>query len=150
MSALNPARHVRRVRYRFKSTDVRKYALTEAIRRARGAVVRAGGELVSGVRASRPAVRRWCVLRSPHVNKTSREHFWMRTHKRAFDWDAEVGQVDDAAEEQIAAGLPANVALRVEVDAPALLRLRDVWDTMQRSKGMAEVAVEGNISSASS
>ena len=27
----------------------------------------------------------YCVLRSPHVNKKSREHFEMRTHKRVVD-----------------------------------------------------------------
>ena len=33
-----------------------------------------------------PTRRRiYCVLRSPHVNKKSREHFEMRTHKRIID-----------------------------------------------------------------
>jgi small subunit ribosomal protein S10 len=33
-----------------------------------------------------PTKRRiYCVLRSPHVNKDSREHFEMRTHKRIID-----------------------------------------------------------------
>ncbi len=27
----------------------------------------------------------YCVLRSPHVNKDSREHFEIRTHKRVID-----------------------------------------------------------------
>ena len=27
----------------------------------------------------------YCVLRSPHVDKDSREHFEMRTHKRLID-----------------------------------------------------------------
>jgi small subunit ribosomal protein S10 len=27
----------------------------------------------------------YCVIRSPHVNKDSREHFEMRTHKRLID-----------------------------------------------------------------
>ena len=27
----------------------------------------------------------YCVLRSPHVNKDSREHFEIRTHKRIID-----------------------------------------------------------------
>jgi small subunit ribosomal protein S10 len=27
----------------------------------------------------------YCVLRSPHVDKKSREHFEMRTHKRLID-----------------------------------------------------------------
>ena len=33
-----------------------------------------------------PTQRRiYCVLRSPHVNKDSREHFEIRTHKRLID-----------------------------------------------------------------
>ncbi|MEW5947357.1 MAG: 30S ribosomal protein S10 [bacterium] len=28
---------------------------------------------------------RYCVLRSPHVDKKSREHFELRTHKRLID-----------------------------------------------------------------
>nr|YP_010444066.1 ribosomal protein S10 [Haramonas pauciplastida]UTE94953.1 ribosomal protein S10 [Haramonas pauciplastida] len=33
-----------------------------------------------------PTKRRiYCVLRSPHVDKDSREHFEVRTHKRIFD-----------------------------------------------------------------
>jgi small subunit ribosomal protein S10 len=33
-----------------------------------------------------PTKRRiYCVLRSPHVNKDSREHFEMRIHKRLID-----------------------------------------------------------------
>ncbi len=30
-------------------------------------------------------IKRWTVLRSPHVNKKSREQFEMRTHKRLID-----------------------------------------------------------------
>jgi small subunit ribosomal protein S10 len=30
-------------------------------------------------------IQRFCVLRSPHVDKDSREHFEMRTHKRLID-----------------------------------------------------------------
>ena len=29
--------------------------------------------------------RRWCLLKSPHVNKKSREHFELRIHKRIID-----------------------------------------------------------------
>ena len=30
-------------------------------------------------------IRRFCLLRSPHVNKDSREHFEVRTHSRLLD-----------------------------------------------------------------
>lgn len=30
-------------------------------------------------------IQKWCVLSSPHVNKTSRDQFEIRTHKRIID-----------------------------------------------------------------
>ncbi len=30
-------------------------------------------------------IRRFCVIRSPHVDKDSREHFEIRTHQRLID-----------------------------------------------------------------
>ena len=30
-------------------------------------------------------IRRFCVIRSPHIDKDSREHFEIRTHKRLID-----------------------------------------------------------------
>jgi len=33
-------------------------------------------------------IERFCVLRSPHVDKKSREHFEIRTHKRVIDIDS--------------------------------------------------------------
>jgi len=33
-------------------------------------------------------INRYCVLRSPHVDKKSREHFEIRTHKRLIDIDS--------------------------------------------------------------
>ena len=31
------------------------------------------------------SIRRFCVIRSPHVDKDSREHFELRVHKRLID-----------------------------------------------------------------
>ncbi len=31
-------------------------------------------------------IKKFCVLRSPHVNKDSREHFELRVHKRFVDF----------------------------------------------------------------
>jgi small subunit ribosomal protein S10 len=44
----------------------------------------------TGARVSGPVplpteLNRWCVNRSPHVDKNSMEHFEMRTHKRLID-----------------------------------------------------------------
>lgn len=135
-----PMNHVRRVTYRFNSTDVRRYALTESIRRARAAVVRAGGVTVGHVRTAPAHIRRWCVLRSPHVNKTSREHFWLRTHRRSFAWEAPTSVVAADAEIDIAQRLPANVATRVVVDAPALWRLKDIFNTMEVARGLTDAS----------
>ncbi len=30
-------------------------------------------------------LKRFCVIRSPHIDKDSREHFELRTHKRLVD-----------------------------------------------------------------
>lgn len=30
-------------------------------------------------------IKRYCVIRSPHIDKDSREHFELRTHKRLVD-----------------------------------------------------------------
>ncbi len=43
------------------------------------------GAHVSGPIPLPTRINRFCVLRSPHVDKKSREHFEMRTHKRLLD-----------------------------------------------------------------
>jgi len=54
-----------------------------------------GGEIIetarrTGARVAGPiplptVINKYCVLRSPHVNKKSREQFEIRTHKRLLD-----------------------------------------------------------------
>lgn len=41
-------------------------------------------------------INKFCVLRSPHVNKKSREHFEIRTHKRLMDIMEPTQQTVDA------------------------------------------------------
>ena len=55
--------------------------------------------------------RIYCVLRSPHVDKDSREHFEIRVHKRILDisYDAEVPLFDLLSE----ADLPTGVFYRI-------------------------------------
>ena len=43
------------------------------------------GALVAGPVPMPTRIRRFCVIRSPHVDKDSREHFELRTHKRLID-----------------------------------------------------------------
>jgi small subunit ribosomal protein S10 len=42
---------------------------------------------VSGAVALPTRIKRFCVLRSPHVDKDSREHFEIRLYKRFLDID---------------------------------------------------------------
>lgn len=55
--------------------------------------------------------RIYCVLRSPHVDKDSREHFEVRVHKRILEiyYDSEVPIFDVLSE----ADLPAGVFYRI-------------------------------------
>ena len=43
------------------------------------------GAMVAGPIPMPTHIRRFCVIRSPHVDKDSREHFEIRTHKRLID-----------------------------------------------------------------
>jgi len=48
-------------------------------------IARRTGANISGPIPLPTEKNRWCVLRSPHVDKKSREHFEIRTHKRIID-----------------------------------------------------------------
>ena len=43
------------------------------------------GAAVAGPVPLPTRIKRFCVIRSPHVDKDSREHFEIRTHKRLID-----------------------------------------------------------------
>ena len=60
-----------------------------------------------------PTKRRvYCVLRSPHVDKKSREHFEMRTHKRIIDiYDP----TQQTTEELSRMDLPSGVDIEVKL-----------------------------------
>ena len=60
-----------------------------------------------------PTKRRiYCVLRSPHVDKKSREHFELRTHKRIIDIYEPTQQTP---EELSRLDLPAGVDIEVKL-----------------------------------
>ena len=60
-----------------------------------------------------PTKRRiYCVLRSPHVDKKSREHFELRTHKRIIDIYEPTQQT---TEELSRLDLPAGVDIEVKL-----------------------------------
>ena len=57
-------------------------------------------------------IRRYTVVRSPHVNKDSREHFEMRIHKRLIDIIEPTGKTVEALQRL---DLPAGVDIEVKM-----------------------------------
>jgi small subunit ribosomal protein S10 len=57
--------------------------------------------------------RIYCVLRSPHVDKDSREHFEIRTHKRILEiyYDPEVSIVDLLSTMELDSGVFCSISL---------------------------------------
>jgi len=57
-------------------------------------------------------ISRYCVLRSPHVDKNSREHFEIRTHKRLVDILEPMQQTIDALMKlDLASGVEVEIKL---------------------------------------
>ncbi len=71
-----------RIRIRLKSYDNR--VLDQSAAKIVDTAKRAGS-YVSGPVPLPTEKQVYCVLRSPHVDKKSREHFEIRTHKRLID-----------------------------------------------------------------
>lgn len=57
-------------------------------------------------------VEKFCVLRSPHVNKKSREQFEIRTHKRLVDI---IDPSTDTVEALMKLELPAGVSVDIKL-----------------------------------
>mgnify|MGYP001356339375 CR=1 FL=1 len=84
--------------------------LDDSCRRILEAVRSTGTEAIGPVPL--PTKRRiYCVLRSPHVNKDSREHFEIRTHKRIIDVQ---GPTDSTLENLRSLDLSAGVDVEVK------------------------------------
>lgn len=57
--------------------------------------------------------RTYCVLRSPHVDKKSREHLEIRTYKRFYDiFDLSQEGIDPYLQIQVPCGINFNIAVR--------------------------------------
>jgi len=69
--------------------------LDNAIREIVSTAKRTGAEIAGPVPLP-TRISRYCVLRSPHVDKKSREHFEIRTHKRLLDILSPTQQTIDA------------------------------------------------------
>ncbi len=71
----------------------------------------------TGARISGPVpiptkISRYCVLRSPHVNKNSREHFEIRTHKRlVYILEPTQQTIDELMKLNLASGVEVEIKL---------------------------------------
>jgi small subunit ribosomal protein S10 len=67
---------------------------------------------VNGVVALPTKIKRFCVLRSPHVDKKSREHFEVRLYKRLIDINTESPAILDLL---LKTELPSGVSCSLKV-----------------------------------
>ncbi|MBU0671586.1 MAG: 30S ribosomal protein S10 [Candidatus Margulisbacteria bacterium] len=98
-----------RIRIRLKSYDHR------VIDQSAGKIVetaKRAGSYVSGPVPLPTDKEIFCVLRSPHVDKKSREHFEIRTHKRLIDILDPPPQTVDAL---MQLDLPAGVDIEIKM-----------------------------------
>ena len=59
-------------------------------------------------------IEKYCVLRSPHIDKKSREQFEIRTHKRLIDILQPTGKTIDALNQL---SLPAGVDIKIKASS---------------------------------
>ncbi len=73
---------IQKIRIRLKAYDHRllDQSVSEIVETAKQT-----GSKISGPIPLPTKINKFCVLRSPHVDKKSREEFEMRTHKRIID-----------------------------------------------------------------
>ena len=97
-----------RIRIRLKAYDYR--VLDHLDRRDCGTAKRTGAQVAGPIPL--PTVKnKYCVLRSPHVDKKSREQFEIRTHKRLLDILEPTQQTVDAL---MKLDLPAGVDVEIK------------------------------------
>lgn len=96
-----------RIRIRLKAYD--HSILDQEAKKIVETVVRTHAKVVGPVPL--PTERhRYCVIRSPHKDKDSREHFEIQVHKRVLDiYDATPKTMDSLQRLDLAAGVDINI-----------------------------------------
>ncbi|MFP4642929.1 MAG: 30S ribosomal protein S10 [Spirochaetales bacterium] len=97
-----------KIRVRLRGFDIE---LIDQSARSIVDTVQKSGSTVSGPIPLPTRTNKFTVLRSPHVNKKSREQFEMRTHKRLIDIIEPTSQVMDAL---MKLELPAGVDVEIK------------------------------------
>ena len=99
-----------KIRIKLRAYDHR--ILDQSVSEIVNSVKRSGAKVVGPIPL--PSDREvYTVLRSPHVDKKSREHFEMRTHKRLIDILEPPPQTVDAL---MQLDLPAGVDIEIKMD----------------------------------
>ncbi len=98
-----------KIRIRLKAYDTR--AIETAAKEIVETATRTGAT-VSGPVPLPTEVHRYCVIRSPHKDKDSREHFEMRIHKRLLDI---VEPTSKTVESLPRLDLPAGVDIEIKI-----------------------------------
>ncbi len=69
------------------------------------------GAIVRGPIPLPTVINRYCVLRSPHIDKKSREQFEIRTHKRIIDIVEPTQQtIDSLSKQDLSAGVDVSIS----------------------------------------
>ena len=90
--------------YDYKLLDKSVQEIVDTVKRT--------GAIVAGPIPLPTMVNKFCVLRSPHVDKKSREQFEIRTHKRLLDiLDPTQQTVDALMKLDLAAGIDVEIKL---------------------------------------
>lgn len=98
-----------KIRIRLKAYDHKllDQSSTEIVETAKETGARVAGPIPLPTK-----INKYCVLRSPHVNKKSREQFEIRTHKRLLDILEPTQQTVDALMKlDLAAGVDVEIKL---------------------------------------
>lgn len=86
-----------------------------ACQQLRTTLLKTQGECkINGVVSLPIKIKRFCVLRSPHIDKDSREHFEVRQYKRFIDLNTESSAILDLL---LKTELPAGVACSLKIIA---------------------------------
>ena len=97
-----------RVRIRMEAYD--HQVLDDSASQIVEAVKRSGAKVFGPIPLP-TTIERYTVLRSPHVDKKSREQFEIRTHKRIIDIEEPTAQTVDALHSLV---MPAGVDIKIK------------------------------------
>lgn len=109
MATKTRKKSLNRIRIKLRSYDTANLDLSA--KQITEAAQRTGASLAGPIPLP-TSIRRYCVLRSPHVDKKSREHFQIATHSRLIDILDPTSETTDALK---GLDLPAGVDISIKI-----------------------------------